>query len=87
MLKPFLTMQCVVSVCVVSLVTASNLLARSPQAGDTGWTAYGGDGGGMRYSGAKQIDRGNVGGNRGRKSGTDGTFSPWPGEAIRHSIG
>src|SRR5271154_3041660 len=46
---------------VMAALLAPMLVARSPQGGDKGWTAYGGDGGGMRYSGAKQIDRGNVG--------------------------
>src|SRR5277367_2532769 len=63
MRKTFATIVCATAVCalVTAVLWAPMLAARSPQAGDTGWTAYGGDGGGMRYSGAKQINRGNVG--------------------------
>ena len=70
MRKTFATIVCAVAMrasvtllCafVMAALWAPMLAARSPQAGDTGWTAYGGDGGGMRYSGAKEIDRSNVG--------------------------
>src|SRR5580704_16847756 len=46
---------------VMAALLAPTLVVGRPQGGDKGWTAYGGDAGGMRYSTAKQIDRGNVG--------------------------
>src|SRR6476469_9188322 len=40
--------------------STSSPAARAPAAPDPGWPSYGGDPGGMRYSLARQINRGNV---------------------------